>query len=65
MLEFVLVVHLAQTNAIHRVHAYEHRGYISLAECEHDRDQITTKIADSKPGALLLVWCEPDSPIKR
>ena len=65
MLEFVLVVHLAKTDAMHNVHAYERRGEATLSGCEHDRDEITTKMAVNKPGAVLSVWREPDTPTKR
>jgi hypothetical protein len=65
MLEFVLVVHLATTSEIHKVHAYERHGYATLADCEHERDEITSKIVGNKLGAVMTIWCEPDTPPKQ
>jgi hypothetical protein len=59
MLEFTLVVQLAATHALSDIHSYRRGNYFTLAQCEHDRDEIVRSVTTKRPGAVLWIYCVP------
>jgi len=64
MIEYVLIVHLATLGALDKVHSYERNGYRLETDCERAKERLLAGITQAKRGALLLAWCERDTPLR-